>query len=125
MIFARFCILCIFFYSFAYAEAPKADLVFKNGTIITMEKNMSTASAMAVGGDKILWVGDTRDADSWVGPQTKQIDLKGAFVYPGFIDCHAHIVALGDSRLAIDLNETPNKNVIAERVKERVQKSKK
>ena len=118
-------VLIILIAATAFAETPKADLVFKNGTIITMEKDMPTATAMSIQGDKISWVGETKDVESRIGPNTKVVDLKGAFVYPGFIDGHAHIVALGDSRLAIDLNDTPNKDVIARLVKERVQKTKK
>jgi len=109
----------------AYSANQKADLLLKNGTVITMETEAPSATAVAIQADKILWVGQEKDAAAWTGSQTKIIDLKGAFVYPGFIDCHAHIVSLGDSRLEIDLNDTPNKQVIAKLVKERVEKSKK
>ncbi len=125
MIRFSYCILAILICLSVSAENRKADLVLKNGTVITMEKEMPQATAVAVQGDKIVWVGDGKDAGAWIDERTKVIDLAGASVYPGFIDCHAHIVALGDSRLDIDLNDTPNKTVISQLVKERVQKTKK
>jgi predicted amidohydrolase YtcJ len=109
----------------AYSAPEKAELLLKNGTVISMEANASPATAVAIRDDKILWVGEEKEAAKWIDAQTKVIDVKGAFVYPGFIDCHAHIVSLGDSRLEIDLNDKPDKNVIVQLVKERVQKSKK
>lgn len=105
--------------------AGNADLVLKGGTLITMEKELPQAGALAVQSQKIVWVGKTEDADKWIGERTKVIDLKGAFVYPGFIESHAHIVSLGSSRLEIDLNEVPDVAAVAKLVKERVAKAKK
>ena len=98
----------------------QADLVLKNGAIITMEKETPRAQAVAIKGDRIVWVGDTDSAGAWIGKNTKQIDLKGAFVYPGFIESHAHIESLGDLRMKIDLVGTPDKTAIVDLVRARV-----
>src|SRR3990172_2949709 len=113
----------IFLLSFSqFAGAEKVDLLLRNGTIITMEDSMPKASALAVLGDKIVWLGEAQEAERWQAEQA--IDLKGAFVYPGLIDSHAHILSLGSSRLQIDLNDI-DKQTNLQRVKERVATAKK
>lgn len=68
----------------------KADIVFKNGTIQTMIKEGDTAAAMAVKGNKIVYVGGNAGLDAYVGSDTKVIDLDGGMVIPGFMDGHIH-----------------------------------
>jgi hypothetical protein len=98
-----------------------ADLVLKNGIVITMEASQPKATAIAIGGDKILWIGDSSKAQTWIGPKTKVVDLEGAFVYPGFIDSHAHVTGLGDSRTKLDLVGTPDKQSVVKMVQEATQ----
>ncbi|HEY4492400.1 MAG TPA: amidohydrolase, partial [Acidobacteriota bacterium] len=57
--------------------------------------------------------------------KTKVIDLKGAYVYPGLIDSHAHIISLGGRRVEIDLLGTENKESIVRMVADGVAKAKK
>lgn len=47
-----------------------------------------TASACIIEDNKILWVGDERELPAI---KAEIIDLEGAYVYPGFMDTHAHI----------------------------------
>ena len=68
----------------------KADIAFKNGTIQTMIKEGDTAVAMAVKGNKIVYVGDASGLDKYIGSDTKVIDLDGGMVVPGFMDGHIH-----------------------------------
>lgn len=113
----------VFLIPAAMSFAEQADLILRNGTIITMEKELPRAQALAVKGDRIVWIGDSASAAAWIGKNTSQIDLKGAFVYPGFIESHAHIESLGSSRLNIDLVGTPDKKAIAELVGKRASTS--
>jgi len=73
----------------------KANLVLYNGTVITMNPAAPFASAVAIKGERIAWVGDQADVNPWIGKDTQTIDLKGACVYPGFIDTHANIIYTG------------------------------
>jgi predicted amidohydrolase YtcJ len=102
-----------------------ADLVIKNGTIITMDSVLPHATAMAMTGDRIVWVGETKDSTRYIGPKTQVLDLSGKFVFPGFIDSHAHIRSLGQSHMQIDLVDTRNKAAVINMVKEGVAKAKK
>lgn len=67
-----------------------ASLLLINGIIYTVDKKRSVASAMAIKDDKIVFVGDDKDANKYIGEQTNCIDLQGRLVLPGFIDSHNH-----------------------------------
>lgn len=81
----------------AYAQAAPAhayaDLVLINGKVITVDARDRIASSVAVQGNRIVAVDDTK---SWIGPNTKIIDLKGRALLPGFIDSHSHVEGMAD-----------------------------
>ena len=68
----------------------KANWLFEGGTILTMEADQPRAEAVAVRGRQIVYVGDRRGAQTWVGPATQRVDLKGGMLLPGLIDSHVH-----------------------------------
>ncbi|UCH02276.1 MAG: amidohydrolase [Candidatus Bathyarchaeota archaeon] len=70
-----------------------ADMVLKNGKVVTIDANESMVEAIAVKFGKILEVGLTKDINSFIGPQTKIIDLNEKTVIPGLIDSHCHITS--------------------------------
>ena len=72
------------------AEIP-ADFILTHGKLYTADGNRSFASAMAVRGNAIIFVGDERTARSFAGPRTRVRDLHGATVLPGLIDSHIHV----------------------------------
>lgn len=69
---------------------PNADLVFIRGPVITMDAADRVAQAVAVSGDKILFVGKESDALNLAGPKAEVVDLGGKSLLPGFIDGHSH-----------------------------------
>lgn len=70
----------------------EADVIYTNGTVLTMDQNSSIAQAIALQGEKILAVGTSQDVDRERGGHTSVIDLAGRTLLPGFIDCHSHII---------------------------------
>ena len=74
----------------ATSDDGAADIVFKNGTVQTMVEEGDTAAAMAVKGNKIVYVGDASGLDKFIGNETEVIDLDGGMVIPGFMDGHIH-----------------------------------
>jgi len=68
----------------------KADFVFQNGVVYTVDPQRSLTDAVAVKGSDIVFVASNAGAAEFVGPQTEVIDLGGKMVLPGFIDSHAH-----------------------------------
>ncbi len=63
-----------------------------------------TSSAIGISGDRIAYVGDHRDVTSALGPGAEQVDMEGAFISPGFIDGHCHLLSYGASLGAVDLS---------------------
>ena len=75
---------------------PAASLVLKNAEIYTMEADHPWARALVVSGGTIAAVLDSdTEADAFIGPNTRVVDLAGRFVLPGFIDGHVHFNAAG------------------------------
>ena len=89
----------------AVAFGQPADLVLRNGKIVTMNAAQPAAEAMAVRGDRIAALGGNTDAAKWIGPGTKVIDLHGMLAIPGFIEGHGHFTGVGEFRLGLDLRE--------------------
>ena len=71
-----------------------ADLVLRNGRIVTMDDQWPQVSALAVKGDRITAVGTDREMRRYTGEKTKVIDLKGMLAIPGFIEGHGHFYSL-------------------------------
>jgi predicted amidohydrolase YtcJ len=72
------------------APVETADLVLLNGTIYTVDADRTIASAMAVKGDTIIYVGGNAGAQRLIGESTRVIDLQGRLVLPGLVDSHNH-----------------------------------
>jgi imidazolonepropionase len=52
--------------------------------------------AIAIANGKIAWLGTTAELPDFDTARVKVIDGKGAWLTPGFIDCHSHIVYGGN-----------------------------
>jgi predicted amidohydrolase YtcJ len=68
-----------------------ADLIFKNGKVITVDAAFTIAQALAIIGDRIVAVGPDAAMAQLTGPATRVIDLNGKAVVPGLTDAHAHM----------------------------------
>lgn len=86
----------------AEAAGPTADLVLHSGTVWTGRPHRRRAQAVAVLGQRIVAVGSNRDVLRWAGARTRVIDLRGAFVAPGFRDQHTHLLNQADADAAAD-----------------------
>lgn len=74
------------------AFAEQADLLLINGKVLTVDKDFSVRSAVAVKDGKVAAVGGPELAKDWTAPRT--IDLKGRTLMPGFIDTHLHLISV-------------------------------
>ncbi len=73
------------------AENPlPADLIITNARVITVNSTFTIATALAVGGDKLLAVGRDRQMYPFKGPATKVIDADGKVILPGLYDGQVH-----------------------------------
>jgi len=76
-------------------QPSAADMLLFNGKIYTVDEKQSWVEAVAVKNGDIVFAGDLTDAKAWLGKNTKQQDLNGKMLLPGFIDSHAHPVMGG------------------------------
>ncbi|HMI59311.1 MAG TPA: hypothetical protein VK518_00340, partial [Puia sp.] len=82
---------------FSCHSKEAADLLIYHCKVYTVDSAFSTAEAVVVRDGKILATG-TDDAIRSKYSAKETIDAGGAmYVYPGFIDAHAHFVRYGQS----------------------------
>jgi len=89
----------------------KADIIFTNGKVLTVDAKNSKAEAAAVKGDKIIAVGTDEQIAAFRGSDTKVIDLAGKSLVPGFIDSHLHMAIFGMNTLAVDCRSPGVKSI--------------
>lgn len=97
-------------------QKEKADLLVYNATIYTVDSSFSTAEAIAIKDGKIVATGKTADLEKEYDYKEK-LDAEGKFIYPGFIDAHAHFVGYGMSLQTVNLVGTKSWEECIERVK--------
>ena len=98
------------------AQMP-ADLVLVNGKIYTVDNARPVASALAVRGGRVLFVGSDAEARALGNASTNVIDLRGGTVVPGIIDAHAHLLGLGNMLRRVNLAGSTSYDEVIERVK--------
>jgi len=99
-------------------SVPPADLVLRNGKIVTLDNDRPQASALAARGGRILALGPDGDIGPYIGPQTRVLDLEGRLAVPGFIEGHGHLMWLGDSKEQLDLGGAESWEDVIARVAE-------
>jgi predicted amidohydrolase YtcJ len=84
-----------------------ADLVVRHADVHTMDEKLPRASALAVQGDRIVWVGDDSAAAQFIGEKTRVVDAGGRLLLPGFIDSHFHVGLGGDPNVERITGKSP------------------
>ena len=74
-----------------------ADLVIKDGPVVTMDAKRRIAEAVAVKDGKIMTVGYEPEVTRLIGPMTEVIDLAGRTLTPGLVNTHDHMLEQGIS----------------------------
>ena len=95
----------------------KADLVLVNGKIYTVDNARPIASALAVRGGRVLFVGSDAEARVLANASTRVIDLNGKTVIPGIVDAHAHLLGLGNTLARVNLAGSTSYDEVIDRVK--------
>lgn len=108
----------------ATLPAQPADLVLRNGNIVTLEQSDPNAQALAARGGRIVAIGSNKTVGTLIGPSTRVIDLLGRLAIPGFIEGHGHLTALGASKMMLDLRGAKNWDEIVAMVAEAARKAK-
>jgi predicted amidohydrolase YtcJ len=80
----------------------RADAIFVNGRIYTIDPRQPRAEGMAVLQDRILAVGSADEIRALAGPGTQVIDLGGRTLLPGLNEAHMHPPMYGQALQLID-----------------------
>lgn len=97
-------------------SSETATLVLRGGNVITMDGSQTEATAVAVNDGRISYVGDDDGVESWIGADTRVVDLAGATVLPGLTDAHAHLMGVGRLGSQIDVLETTSYRALLDAV---------
>lgn len=98
------------------SNKTKIDLLVYNATIYTIDSSFSNVEAMAIKDGKVIATGKLSDIEKKYDAKNK-LDAGGKFIYPGFIDAHAHFVGYGNSLQTVNLVGTESWHEVLERCK--------
>jgi len=98
-----------------------ADRVLNNGKVWTVNPEQPWAEAVAILEDTIVKVGTSEQMEPLIGNNTEVIDLKGAFILPGFIDCHTHFLEGGYSLASVQLKDARSKEEFVSRIADKAE----
>jgi predicted amidohydrolase YtcJ len=106
----------------ACARGRSPDIIIVNAKVFTADGAQPWAQGLAITGDRVTAIGDSKTIESLGGSTTRRIDAGGRTVVPGFNDAHQHIgIAPPSDRL--ELPADPSLDEIAVAIKSQVAKS--
>jgi predicted amidohydrolase YtcJ len=73
--------------------SSRADFIIVNARVFTSDGNNPHANAVAIKGNRILYVGNNAGAEEFRDANTKIIDGLNRTLTPGFIDTHVHLLS--------------------------------
>ena len=99
------------------AKSETADTIFLNGNVYTVNEAAPIAQAIAIKGERILFVGANEGAKKFSGAASRTVDLKGKTVLPGLTDSHCHILGVGERLTHLNLDDATTKQAFLARIK--------
>jgi predicted amidohydrolase YtcJ len=81
------------------------DVVFRGGTILTMDPEQPDAAAVAVQGDSIVAVGSEAEVTAVASPGAIVVDLGSRILLPGFNDAHCHRIDASGSKAGVAIQD--------------------
>jgi predicted amidohydrolase YtcJ len=87
----------------AATQCIEADLILHEGTIFTGNSEDSFVGSIASKDSNITYVGSSLSNSDLACSGAEVINLKGNYVFPGFVDAHAHLKGIGYRELTLNL----------------------
>ncbi|XP_060179177.1 protein LONG AFTER FAR-RED 3 isoform X8 [Lycium barbarum] len=97
-----------------------ADLLVTNGTIYTSDETLPFADSMAIRNGRILRVGNYSSIKKLERTWTKELNLDGKIVVPGFIDSHVHFIPGGLQMARVELRGVNTKDLFVDKIRKAV-----
>ncbi|KAF4361880.1 hypothetical protein F8388_023378 [Cannabis sativa] len=98
-----------------------ADFILTNALIFTSDETIPFADSMALRRGTLLRVGNYSSLKAVVGSGTKELNLNGKIVVPGFIDSHVHLISGGLQLMQLQFRGVNKKDEFVRRIAEAVQ----
>ncbi|MGN6595181.1 amidohydrolase [Sphingopyxis terrae] len=95
--------------------APPLDRAYVNARVWTGHGHAHFADAIGITGERIMAVGGEA-VRALAGPSTEIVDLEGAFVMPGIIDCHTHFTKAAFMLSQPSLRDVDTREAFVERI---------
>ncbi len=93
---------------------PVARTLLRNGVVLGPDP-AAEPSALAIEGDRIVWVGDEAGAEAYSSAD-EVINLAGALLTPAFVDAHVHTVQAGFRLTELDLHQSMSRVDLLDRL---------
>ena len=81
-----------------------ADLIFVGGAVFTSDPEQPTASAVAVRGERIVYVGEEAGIRPFIGASTRQVNIADGLLISGLMDSHTHVFNGSFSDVGVNLS---------------------
>ena len=94
-----------------------ADLILKNGRVLTQCADLPQAEAVACKDGRIIAVGDSQELEALAGSSTRVIDLEGRYAVPGFISLWEEPVLSAFDGCYLKLDGCTTKEELLERMR--------
>lgn len=92
-----------------------ADILYRNAVVFTGDPEAAVAEAFSTSGGVFASVG-TLESVREASPGAVEVDLEGAFVAPGAIETHAHLMMFGESLGKVQLRDCNTVDEMIERL---------
>jgi predicted amidohydrolase YtcJ len=112
-ILAAFLLACVR----SQSHAP-AELVLRHGVVYVGDASGTRAESLAIRDGALVWVGADAGVASFIGPDTRVIELGGRLVLPGFHDAHVHPISAGLEALRCRLGGIRAREQLEARIRE-------
>ncbi len=97
---------------------PSADVIITNAKVFTSDEANPFAEAVAIKGNRIVYVGTNEGAESFKIDSTRLIDAQGRTLTAGFIDTHVHLlwgsIWMGNAQLQEVKTKEDLKNILSD-----------
>lgn len=98
------------------SEPTEVDLIIHNAKIYSVDEGMQTFDAMAINKGIIVELGAENQILNKYNYHNK-IDAEKAFIFPGFIDAHSHLLGFGLSSMQLNLVGTTSYRHVLQEIK--------
>jgi predicted amidohydrolase YtcJ len=102
----------------AETGSEMAELIFSGGEIWTGDPALPRVEALAVRDGRVQAAGSRAEIAALAGPETRQVELRGRTLLPGFVDSHTHFLSGGFQLSSVDLRDAGSREEFARRIAE-------